>query len=402
MNEKSMSPFTPGNPVSVELFVGRKNQVIEIIKYVKQASLGKLENVFLIGDRGIGKTSLASFLKYLAVTQIKMLGVHVFLGKVTTLEMMIKHIFEQIIKETKTQGWFDRIKSFFEKYIREIGMFSISVSFEPPKEDLEVLLRKFPEALGTVLEEVKKHNSGLFIVLDDINGLAEKREFADWYKSFVDEVATKYREYPVFIMIIGLPEKRYTLSTLQPSLMRIFRVIEIEKLADEEVKQFLGRAFEQANMEVKPDALNLMAKFSSGLPILMHEIGDATFWIDNDGIIDNQDAYEGIIIAAENVGKKYLDPKVYNAIRSRRYLSILRKLGQPIRRNFTKRDFGARLNENEKKVFHHFLQRMRKLGVIEIDKEKGVGAYRFANELYPIYIWMESEKARRKTKGSNF
>ncbi|MFQ6056671.1 MAG: hypothetical protein ACE5J3_11900 [Methanosarcinales archaeon] len=41
------------------------------------------------------------------------------------------------------------------------------------------------------------------------------------------------------------------------------------------------------------------------------------------------------------------------------------------------------------------MRKIRELGVIEPDIERGRGAYRFANEIYPIYIRMESERYRR-------
>lgn len=397
MNDKENSPFTPGSPVPVELFVGRSEQIKELIRYVGQASSGKQENIFLAGDRGIGKSSLASFLRHFVTTQKNMLGVHVFLGRVFTLEEMVRYIFDQLLKEAKGQPWFGEIYKLFGKYIEKIGLFGISVTFAPPKPQLEELVKAFPMALNTLLEKIRKGKEGLFIALDDINGLVEKAEFANWYKSFADEVATHFKDFPVFIMLIGIPEKRDTLSNLQPSLMRIFRVIEIEKLSDEEVQQFFSQAFATAGMQVETEAIELMVRFSSGLPLLMHEIGEAIFWIDTDGIINEKDALKGIFAAAEKVGQKYLDPKVYRAIRSPTYRSILRKLGEkPLSRNFKKREIEARLNDNEKRVFHNFLRRFRELGVIETDMERGLGAYRFVNEIYPIYIRMESEKSKRK------
>jgi len=397
MNNKGNSPFTPGSPVPVELFVGRSEQIKEILRYIGQVSSGKQENVFLVGDRGIGKSSLASFLRYYVNTQTDIFGVHVFLGGASTLEEMVRYTFEQILKETKGQPIFKNIGKFFGKYIREIGLFGISVSFNPPEHDLRELVRKFPEALNNLLEEIKEQKKGLFIILDDINGLVEKIEFANWYKSFVDEIATHYKDFPVFMMLIGLPEKRDKLSNHQPSLMRIFRVIEIKKLTDKEVEDFLFKAFEKVNMKIEPDAMKLMVLYSSGLPILMHEIGDATFWIDSDGMIDKNDALTGILRAAEEVGKKYLDPKVYRAIRSQRYKSILRKLGEvKISRTFKKKDIEVKLNADERKVLHNFLIKLRKLGVIEIDPEEERGTYRFVNEIYPIYIWMESDRFRKE------
>lgn len=55
LRNKENSPFTPGNPVPVELFVGRAEQIEQIRRYARQACTGRLENVFLSGDRGIGK-----------------------------------------------------------------------------------------------------------------------------------------------------------------------------------------------------------------------------------------------------------------------------------------------------------------------------------------------------------
>ncbi len=318
------------------------------------------------------------------------------------MEGLVHHIFDELLKESKGQSWFKEITDFFGKYnIEEVGLFGVTVSFSPLEKDLKELIATFPEAIWNLLEKIKKEKKGLFIILDDINGLVDKPEFAHWYKSFVDEIATheKYKHFPVSIMLIGLPEKRDALIKSQPSLMRIFRVVEIEKLTDEEVRNFMSKAFEGVGIKVEPKGMDVMVRYSSGLPILMHEIGEAVFWQDVDGIIDGGDALRGLMAAAQNVGRKYLDPKVSRAIRSERYKSILMKLGrEPLRlsRNFTRREVEAVLNQNEKKVFDNFLTRIRKLGIIEPDLDRGPGAYRFVNEIYPVYIYMESVRSRKK------
>ncbi|MEA3488134.1 MAG: AAA family ATPase, partial [Euryarchaeota archaeon] len=150
MNTKENSPFTPGSPVPVELFIGRVGQITEISRYVEQASSGKQENVFLTGDRGIGKSSLAAFLRHFVATKQNILGIHVFLGGVSTLEEMVHHILDQLLKETKEEAWFTHISQFFGKYIKEVGLFGISVSFNPPEQDLKDLVRNFPEVLNNL------------------------------------------------------------------------------------------------------------------------------------------------------------------------------------------------------------------------------------------------------------
>ena len=399
---KERSPFTPGNPVPIELFVGRYMQINEIMRYIEQASHGRQENIFIVGERGIGKSSLASFLQFVATTDKNFLSVYVSSGGITELDELVRRILEQTFTEMNRESDLkDKVTAFLKEkagYIQQVGLLGISISFNPQKDDLQYMVRNFPETIKEVWERIKDRKNGIFIVLDDINGLSRSQRFANWYKSFVDNVAIRYSgQFPVVILLIGLPEIKDALVISQPSLMRVFRVIGIDKLSNDEVKQFFEKTFERVGMSVEPEAMEAMVTFSSGLPILMHEIGDAIFWQATDEVIDEKEALSGIREAADRVGKKYLDPKVYNAIRSERYRSILRKLGEkPLLISFKKTDVESKLNANEKKVFNNFLRKMKDLGVIIPDKEGGRGSYRFANMLYPIYIWMESQHYRKK------
>jgi len=204
---KDRSPFTPGNPVPVELFVGRTNQLEEILKNLRQARTGKQENIFLAGERGIGKSSFAKFICNMACKE-KLLSVHVFLGQVTSLDEMVRRIFEDIIKVSNTQSWYGKISDYFTGRIKQIDLFGVAVSFNPSKEDARELVNNFPEAILNIAEKIKPEKEGLFIVLDDIDTISKTPEFANWYKSFVDKVATHYSYFPICIALIGLPEFR--------------------------------------------------------------------------------------------------------------------------------------------------------------------------------------------------
>jgi Holliday junction resolvasome RuvABC ATP-dependent DNA helicase subunit len=393
---KEYSPFTPGNPVPKEFFVGREKQIDEILKYANQAASGKMENVFLSGERGIGKSSLASLLCYYLQEEKNFLSVHVFLGGVDSLNELARRIFENIYKVSNTKRWFGKISGYFGSYVEKVGIFGIDVTFNPKEEKLTELVRNFPTAVYNLVEKIKNDKKALFIILDDINGFCKKPEFANWYKSFVDQVAAHRMEFPVFMMVIGLPEIRDVLSEHQPSLLRIFRVIEIEHLNDSEVTEFFQKAFDNVEIKVEKEAMKVITRYSNGLPILMQEIGDAIFWNVTNDIVSESIAGEGIIQAADRIGKKYLDPKVYRAIRSERYRAILRKIGEEIKMGFHKKDILKKLKEKERNVFDNFLNRMIDLGMIVKDIEKGRGYYKFVNDLYSIYIWLESENFKKK------
>lgn len=91
---KDYSPFTPGLPVPVEFFVGRLAEVNRLTEKVASAGVGRLQVAFLSGERGIGKSSLASFVRVIAERDHGALGLHTFLGGVATLEEMARRVFD--------------------------------------------------------------------------------------------------------------------------------------------------------------------------------------------------------------------------------------------------------------------------------------------------------------------
>lgn len=392
---KDYSPFTPGQPVPEEFFVGRLAEVEKLLHKAAAAASGRLQVTFLSGERGIGKSSLASFVRIVGQKRNKLLGVHTFLGGVESVEEMARRVFDRILKESADGGWLDSIKELFGRHIREVGLFGVTLEFAPPADDLRRLADNFSQALRTLLERVAI-KQGVFLVLDDINGLAESAAFANWLKSLVDEIATSNRPLPLCLTLVGLDERRHGLVKLQPSLARVFDLVEIKAWSASETERFFRTAFEKVGVSVTKSALSLLAGFTGGLPVLAHEIGDATFAVDKDDCIDDNDALLGIGIAADVVGRKHLEPQVFRAIRSQRYRAILRKLASPeaFGPSFKRADLASRLTHEEGKVLDNFLAKFKSLGVVSPDHEVGPGWYRFTNELHRLYFMLEAKRGK--------
>lgn len=395
MPKETSSPFTPGLPVPVEFFVGRSSEVERLKKKVASAESGRLEVGFLIGERGIGKSSLASFVRFLAERERRMIELHTFLGGVSSLEEMVRRIFDRLLKESVGTSWHGKVKSFFGNHIREVDLFGISVEFGAPAQDLRRMVHDFAPALRNLADRVKGEKKGVFLILDDINGLASSQAFSNWLKSLVDEIATSQKPLPLCLLLVGLEERRQELLRSQPSLARVFDLVEIRPWSKEETRIFYQNAFSRVGMTVEASALDLLTRFAGGLPVFAHEIGDATFNLDTDNRIDEDDALKAIFSAADIIGRKHLEPQVFNAIRSARYRSILRKLSRvPFEVRFQRGEVRKRLSEDEVRVLDNFIRRPNELGVVTRDVEGGPGAYRFTNLLHHIYFLMEAEKAR--------
>lgn len=388
------SPFTPGQPVPIEFFVGRVREIERLRSMVRAAAMGKFRVGFVSGERGIGKSSVVSFVRHLAERDESAAGAHVFLGGVTSLAEMVRRTFDRLLKDSIEKPWHKKVRDLFGKHVKQIGLFGITVELELAASDLDSLVNGFAPSLRRLLSEMKEERKALLLILDDINGLAASAAFANWLKSIVDEVATAGNGLSACLLVVGLEERRRQLIELQPSLGRVFDLVEIRPWSHTETGDFFRQAFQKARATADSDALETMANFSGGLPVLAHEIGDAVWRVAAGPTVKGQEAFAGVLEAAEIIGHKLLEPQILQAIRSPRYRSILRKLAvSPPEIRFRRADLLKALSPEEKKVCDNFLTRMRKLGAIVPDSEGGPGAYQFANQLHALYFHIEAQRA---------
>lgn len=197
-------------------------------------------------------------------------------------------------------------------------------------------------------------------------------------------------DFPVFMMLVGLPEKRKALFNHNLSFMRIFHVALVEKLENNFVRQFFTNAFNSVDIKVDDEAMPILVRYSSGMPTMMHEIGDAVFWsVRFKSRVTKEDALNGVLQAGNEIGRKYLEPKI-SRIHSDKYRNILKKLGEQVLTEFTVKDLRSILSEDDRKSLQSFLTRCKELGIIITSGKRG--SYKFVNNLYPVYFLIMADK----------
>ena len=388
-----LSPFKPGQTVPLEFFVGRIAEIERLQSMVKASTQGQFKIGFISGERGIGKSSLASFVRHLSDRNCNTAGCHVYLGGVGELNEMVRKTFDRILNESIDKSWHQEAMGFFGDRVRKVGLFGFSLELNIEDRDLPTLSRNFVPSMRNLLEKLKGQKDALLLILDDINGLATSADFANWLKSMVDEISTSEQKMPLCILVVGLEERRQELIEGQPSLARVFELIDISPWSDDETSEFYQNAFRSMNAKIEEPELSRLVQFTGGLPVLAHEIGDAVWRAAQSLEINAKEVSQGIFIAAEIIGRKLLEPQIFRAIRSERYRSILRKMAGEPQMYFRRAELVANLTEKEVKVVDSFLRRMKQLGAIETNV--GVrGGYRFPNLLHALYFWLESEYAK--------
>lgn len=299
------SLFQPGQPVSSDRFEGRGDVINEILKYFPAVRSGSPQHFFITGKRGMGKTSLANYISDFARNNYSMVTAHIMNDGVHDINQLVVQIIERVLNAIRPEKWASKIFNMVGNYIDSVGFRGLNIKFKPPEDELKNIKDNLAFYLSDLVNNFKDKD-GLFIVIDDINGLSETPEFANWYKSFADTLATSIDNAKICIMLTGYPEKFRRLYDHNPSVNRIFHTHELKALSDVDVEKFYTTIFSSYDIRVSPSALGNMSKYSSGMPTMMQEIGDATFWKDTDGYIDDKDSLGGIIEAGNRIGLKYL------------------------------------------------------------------------------------------------
>lgn len=390
---KGKSPFYPGQPVPIELFVGRQKETERIARAIRQVELGKPQAIFLTGEYGIGKSSLAGFMRFYAEKENHLLGIHVLLGGATAIEELAIKTVEAVLKTPAYEPTLiDKVRNVLSKYVGKQELFGVQINLEALKADGPNISHGYLPFLHQLLERLKEEGiKGIMLIFDEINGITSNSKFAHFIKGLVDENALSANPLPLMLMLCGVEERRREMIQHHQPVERIFDIVEINPMNESEMRDFFNKAFQSQNMSVNEEAMRLLCHYSAGFPKIMHIVGDATFWIDQDGIIDKDDALKGIFDAAEDIGRKFVDQQVLKALKSKDYHSIMEKMSKlPFDLSFQKAALEKGLSDSEKKKSNNFLQRMKKLKVLRSGDVQG--EYIFNSRLVRLYILLNAIK----------
>lgn len=395
IESKGRSPFYPDQPIPVEFFRGRKEQIQHILtRGVGQVIVGKPVTMFVEGEYGIGKSSLAAFAQWQAEMAYGLHGIYAPLGGARTLN----DVAEQILAATVRSGAFhptrgEKMRNWLAKFIGQQQLFGLSLNLSALKQEAPTL-RSAGNLLQFLNETVSRLQDtgvrGVFLILDEINGITSDDSFAHFLKGIVDSNAFSRPPVPLLLMLCGVEERRRELVQRHEPVGRIFDIVKVERMTDEEMRDFYSTSFAEAGIAVDEDAMNLLTKYAAGFPKIMHLIGNAAYWQDQDGKLTVDDAFAALITAADEVGSRYVNQQVYAALRSTDYLSILNKIAKlgPDVMSFKKAEVAANLTESEKKKFNNFLQKMKNLNVLRSGEVQG--EYIFNVKMVRLYIWLQN------------
>jgi len=385
------SPFTPGTMVNPKDFVGREEIIRNIIKYIPAVINGKNRNFYIVGNRGIGKSSLAYYLADLLKENYSIIPVYVSDDGINDLNSLMFHLVQDLLNKIGNKNWAKTIIQSFGDNIQQVGFMSASLKFTPKTNYLETLIDSFDVFIKDVVNNIG-NNKGILIIIDDINGLSDIPEFVNWFRGMMHKLTFEYDgEIPVSFLLTSYPENLIKLQNHNESFNRLFYHYELPLLSEENIKLFFREKFDQANITCSDDILDLIVQCSHGIPLVMQEIGDNIYWLcDQSNQVSLSIALKGIEKAATIIHERYLN----SLISDENYFKVLQIISKNVDSNnltkFNTEDIEKELKDDELIILNAFIQEASENEIITQLSHFDNNIYKFNNPLYVVYIKLNS------------
>jgi len=379
------TPFQPEYPVKPENFKGRTEIIRKILRYLNKSLKGEVQHFFLTGNKGMGKTSIADFIIRFVSKKYNMTYAYVSNKGNDSVDKLASNIMKELLEKVPEKSFNEKLTSWFGTHVSEIQVMGTKVNFNIDEEKELNIKENFPKYLNLAYSDLKEKYDGIFVIIDDINGLSESREFVDWYKNLSDTLAINYKnELPVYFLLEGYPEKFDKMVELEPSFGRIFHYSHVEELTDDEVESFFKDTFSKIDIKLDEKACQIMADYSSGVPLTMQQIGDCVFWKINSKTVTLGDAKQAIIEAGEELKNKQLR-RLLNRIEISQHEEILLKIGYHKMSSFNRKDIHHLTNDET--LTENFIKTMINIKIL---KETQENRYEFSNKVYYTYFNIRS------------
>lgn len=264
--EKLATVINPATPIkSIEHLKGRDNFLIEIKRTLFSAG----RHIFIFGDRGVGKSSLAAT----AAAQYQSSDAEpISVGGAVdeTFTSIIANIALQALKRKK----YESVKAQRSVSMEWRGL-KWSTGDEVSGLDLASQIKTVGDAAELLKQVAEKHSEKPTVVLDEFDMIPDPKErsrFASLLKQLGDQSIN------IKFLITGVGQSCEELLGAHPSAHRQIATIELPRLGWDARREIVTEAAEAFGLDVDNDVNWRIALISDGFPYYIHLIMQQILW----------------------------------------------------------------------------------------------------------------------------
>ena len=388
---KIINPFNPFGPIPPENFAGRQKEIDEFKHRLKSTKAGTVQNMAVMGERGIGKTSLLRKFEQIALDE-NCIAVRIDLyPAIDSLDRLLYNIYEEIRKVAlhyygPLGRAYKNIQRFLENYTLSSPYGGIQrTGRETPIEAI------FTDRMIEMWSNISKKVSAVVIMVDEAGQLAKIKGSLEFLRNSFSRLGEKRAAYS--LVISGKLGLFRTVSEVFSPLERFFSPVTLEPFTKKEVKEAIDVALAERNgsgtkysrlsqAQFTAEVIDRIADESEGQPYVVQLFG---YWL-----------YE----QAMEEDRQEVDSKVFDAAKAKIYSALKmqlfeRRLTEGSGRSKYKAEIMKKLSRarerNGKGVETFSFSEIEK--ITGVKKEQGLGVY--LNELVESGCLRKNESTGR-------
>lgn len=391
------------------MFVGRIDEIELIEKCFFQTKHENPQHFLVQGERGIGKSSLLSYMEGIAEglfpygpdgdDRLGFLVVSIDLAVSSTQLDIIRAIGRGLRQAlAKHQTAKEQAKEVWE-WISNWEI--LGVKYHKPEDNLdpEIVVDDLVNRLASFCAVTEDKLDGIVILIDEADHPGVESGFGALLKLLAERLQRKNCSKVLF-GLAGLPTILAKLRESHQSSPRLFETMLLEPLEVHERKRVVTLGLEEANRKNKDatsitsEALDFLAELSEGYPHFVQQFAYSAFEQDDDNLIDEDDVGEGAFKeggALSQLGDKFFKEMYHARISSEDYRRVLDAMAQYGDEWVTRKTIITESGVTEANVGNALLTLKSKDVILQDDTRRGF--YRLPTASFAA--WINANKAAR-------
>ena len=391
------------------MFVGRDREIERIDEILFQTKHGNPTHILIIGERGIGKSSLLLVTNYFAKGEItfskeqhNFLTVQISVNNKMNIIDFAKKLYNALERELKKQSKSYLFLKETWNFIKRLEVAGTSIKNGHSEIDSTVddfiysisdTVKKIASGKSLVETGLKKEKDGIVILIDEADSASKDLNIGTFIKNLTEFLVLEDNNKVLFALA-GLPSLRDILRDSHESSLRLFEEFKLKPLSKSEVSQVIRKGIEEYNekypddqLQIENGALNDIYLFSEGYPHFVQQIGYSTLQVNDDNLISKEDVEKGVMGkggAIDLIGDRYYKDLFYDKINVDSYREILiimaQNWNQWIKKEEIKKNF-----KGKKSTLDNGLKALKDRNII-LTKKGSRGYYRLQWASFAFWI----------------
>ncbi len=380
------NPFNPFGPANPSQFAGRAIEIEELRRRIRSTISGSPQHSAIMGERGIGKTSLLRKLQEIAHDERCIVArVDLYPG-IRDIEYLLLHIHEELRKSSL--AYYGPLGKGFEKTRRFLESYSVTIPVVGggiEKSSERTLETGFKDRLLEVWSKVKEKASAVVIMVDEAETLTHIQGALEYLRNTFSRLGEDGALY--CLVISGKSGLFQAVSEVFSPLERFFQPITLMPFTPSEVQELFDKVSAETGISFEDGVKRVIISESEGQPYVVQVYGYCLY---------EQAAKD----QANSVNARTLEvagPRIYEVLetqlfarrleegagRSKHKLKIVRKLAKSRKDAYSFTEIEKITGMTKKQGLGVYLTQLVEAGCL---RKNAAGAYSFFMRIFKKFV----------------